>query len=236
MGADGRCTMSNVMRRPVFVSALLAVLLAPAFVTPRTAAACSAGPDFNPLRESEVIVLARVVDMRLAPEHEGFGTPQTVAVWVDLEVEEYLKGGGPDAISALDTSSVTFLDGQDEDEMAAFQGALYWGSGGACGTLNEDPRGQYWLTGVNDEDGVYRLNLITSAFGAMAPGLDDPHLQQRLAAVRAGLADLQIAPAGTGQGHLATSEDGSLLPIALLAITVGLVAGVRVHSSPKRAR
>lgn len=187
------------MRRPVFVLALFATLVAPAVVAPQPALACSA-TEFVPVRDTEVIVLAYVTDMRLPPEHEGFGTGEPVAVWVDLEVDEYLKGAGATSVSALDTSSVVFLDGQSREEQAAFEGAQYWGASGSCGSLIEDPRGKYWLTGLTVKDGVYRLNLITSAFGALARDRDDPHLLERLETVRAGLAEYGVTPAGTGHG------------------------------------
>lgn len=224
--------MRGVMRRPVSVLALLAVFLAPAIALPRTVVACSAGEDWDAVAESDVIIAGRVADMRLAPEYEGFGTPHTVGVWVDFEVDRYFKGTGATTLSALDAASVTFMDDQTPQQRAAFEGALYWGSGGACGALNGDPRGQYWVTGLYLHEGVYQTNLILLfGTGAIGSGPDDPAVVERIEALEDRLGP-GITPATTGHGLAPTTDRG--VPLALGVVALAILGGARLATRERR--
>jgi len=223
------------MRRPVLVLALLAVLAAPALVVPRTVDACSAGEDWDAIAESDVIIAGRVADMRLAPEYEGFGTPQTIGVWVDFEVDRYFKGTGASTLSALDAASVTFMDNQTPEQRAAFEGAQYWGSGGACGALNGDPRGEYWVTGLYLHEGVYRTNLLL-LFGAgvIGDGPDDPAVVERIEALEERLGP-GVTPATTGHGLARATDRGVSTALGALGLAIALLAGARSATRPRGA-
>ncbi|MEX2446063.1 MAG: hypothetical protein WD734_01895 [Dehalococcoidia bacterium] len=193
-------------RTAALTSMLLAAILGGvlALGPPQAAFACSAGSDWDPAAESEVVIAGRVTDMALAPEVGGRGpTPEVQAVWLTFEVDRYLKAAGGTTLTAVDTSSVAFLDGQTPEQMARFEGAQYWGSGGACGALNEDPRGRYAVLGLMRlDDGTLRTNLLTTF--AWGDGPDDPRILEGIARAEAAIAatpETTPAPRPAATGH-----------------------------------
>lgn len=117
-------------KRIPLLSLLAAVMVGVALASmPRTALACSAGLDWNPARESEVIIAGRVTGMELAPSIPSRGpVPSTVAVTLTFAVDRYVKGTGPSEVRAIDTSSVTFFKGETAEQMARFEGAQHMGA------------------------------------------------------------------------------------------------------------
>ncbi len=230
--------MRGVMRRPVFVLALLAVLLAPALIVPRTVEACSAGEDFDAVAESEIILAGRVVDMRIADEYQQPTTSppgsQTFApVWLDFQVDRYFKGDGPRHLSALDGASVAFMNNETSAERARFEGALYWGGGGSCGALDGDPRGMYWVTGLSLHEGVYRTNrILLFGTGVIGSGPDDPAVIERIAELADRLGP-GVTPAATGHGLVPTTDRGLVLTLAALALAA--LVGARSATGQRRA-
>lgn len=217
--------MRGVMRRPVVVLALLAVLLAPALVLPRTAEACSAGEDFDAVAESDIIIAGRVVDMRLAresmqPTQPPAGPQAFAAVWLDFQVDSYFKGDGPSRLSALDGGSVAFMNNETPAERARFEGALYWGGGGSCGTLDDDPRGTYWITGLSLHEGMYRTNrILLFGTGGIGTSPDDPLMLERIATLEDRLGP-RVIPAATGHGLAPTTDRGVALALAIGALAI----------------
>ena len=209
--------MRGVMRRPVFVLGLLAVLLAPGLALPRSAEACSGGP-FDAIAEGDIAFAGEVVGLRIAEDYWD-GVNHFVPVWVDFRVDRYLKGPGPAIFSGFDPVSVMFSDVEDA-RAGDFDAAQFAGAGGACGALFEDPRGQYWVAAANLIDGNYRLSIPSVI--AKGTGPDDPALLTALAAAG-------VTPAATGYG-VARSGNGTV-SIVLSALALVVVALARALTS-----
>jgi len=224
------------MRRPVVVLALLAVLLAPGLVLPRTVEACSAGEDWDAVAESDVIIAGWVADMSIATEYEepspAVAGPQTfVPVWLDFEVDRYFKGEGGRHLSVLDGASVAFMNNETPAERARFEGALYWGGGGSCGALDDDPRGTYWVTGIAvREDGAHSLHRLMT-FAWPTTSASDPSVLEAIAQLEERLGP-GVTPATTGHGLAPTTDRG--VPLAFAVLALAILGGARLATRERR--
>jgi hypothetical protein len=173
--------------------------------------ACSVGNEFNPVAQSEVIVMGRVTDWRPVDTPTGFpaGSPfQSVAMTVDVDV--VLKGAPAPRMEFIDVASY---------RKDAPSGHNPWaGSGGSCGALNDDPTGKYVLMGLSrTSDGSLRSGLPLTFFigdREQLSGETYDRIRTRLAGF--GLATLP----STGQGP---PEDEAGVNYTLLALA-GLFA------------
>ena len=112
--------------------------------------ACSAGTDFNPVAESDVIVVGTVAGWRPVetPGDVDFGgktgtSPfQTVAVTV--AVDQVLKGAMSNRVEFLDVGS------RLKDPLP--DGKQWGGSGGNCAAFGVDPTGRYLIMGLRRAD------------------------------------------------------------------------------------
>ncbi|MEZ4501529.1 MAG: hypothetical protein R3C39_02770 [Dehalococcoidia bacterium] len=196
---------------------------------PRLAFACSG--DGEPAAAADVIIAGRVVDLALAPEVEGVGTPRTVAVRMTFEVDRYMKGAGPATFTAFDVASAEFGPGVAEANWddAHLDELVFSGGGGACGALDADPRGQYWVAGlVRQPDGTLHTNrLLVFGIGVSA---DDPVVLDAIGRFEAASSDL-VPPAAGGAGLLDASEgrdSGSpIFVVALSALVVAVALSAR---------
>lgn len=139
----------------VVLAALLLhlVLVAPTY-------ACSAGLDFNPVAESDLIVGGRVTAWeRLPVEASGPFTP----IQLTIAVDERFKGEATDTLQFVDYTSLSGTAAQP----------AWTGSSGACGLFDDAPTGQYLVLGLNIEpDGGYRSNLMLLFFRGQEPAGD----------------------------------------------------------------
>ena len=145
------------MRR--LMLAALSMMIVAALLPPRPALACSAGPDYNPVAESEAIVVGRLTgweegDTDPPPPPDG---SLFVSIRVTMTVERRLKGRAPAVITIVDQASLFRIPAE-----AGRPEQTFWAGGaGACGSFDEDPSGKYAVMGLwRNPDGTYRPNRI----------------------------------------------------------------------------
>lgn len=149
-----------MVRRSSVIAVTLLVLLGAQLLTAVPAHACSAGLDFNPVVEADVIVGGRVTMWeRLASE-----TPSPfIPIQVTMEVDQHWKGTTATTIQFIDRTSL----------VSSGAGATWAGSSGACGLFDNEPTGQYLVLGVDrTADGAYVSNLMLRFFRGSAPAGD----------------------------------------------------------------
>ena len=114
--------------------AAFAVLL----VRGRPVVACSAGPEYNPVAASEIIVAGWCEAWDVAPAGEVTGPYAPIVV--TMSVDEVFKGSAPRELMVADGAS---------------RAADAWvGASGACGAFDADPTGMYAILGLRrDVDG-----------------------------------------------------------------------------------
>jgi hypothetical protein len=193
-----------------------AVALAAYGVAPaRTAFACSAGEDFNPVADSDVIVSGVILGWE---ETNLPGFPEDAHVKpirVEMQVEDTLKGEASGRISFVDSGSLMNLPPTED-------GYLWDGSGGACGAFNTEPTGEYVFLGLSyDDAGNLRSNLLR-VFYIGERSQFAGFRYERMAEIL-GAFGLTRLPA-TGDGAMATpgAPDGELIAIATLLIALGV--------------
>lgn len=214
------------MPRLFLVAAVLLGPIAALMATPRPALACSAGFDFNPVRDSEVIVAGRLsgwTEVEGSPEERTSGY---AAVEVPMRIERVIKGAAPSQIVLFDHASLTkeFLTG-------AGRPRSWVGSGGSCGAFNADPTGQYAVLGLRRlPDGRYAPNLLLVFYIG-----DAPSGERYEAALRRMSAYGPVSLPSTGigaAGHADRGGTAALVPIAILMLTITGV-GLGVHRRPR---
>ena len=223
-----QCAVVRTLGKAPLIAMLAAVIGISLAMWPRVALACSGTRD--PLTDAVAVVVGRVVRMELAPDITSGGTTGMASVRLTLDVDRYLLGSGSRAVRVVDSSSVSFLDGQSAVQRANFEGAQYLGASGGCGALTADPRGRYvvWalfppLPGETDA----RVHI----YGNLAPlsdRADDPAIVAGIEQARGRLAGLaQGSPAGvprpaaTGQGvpdRAASPGDAAVIAVAALVL------------------
>jgi len=70
--------------------------------TPRVAYACSAGPDYNPAAESDLIVAGYITNLEILGRT---GTMTYLHVQMTFEVDQYLFGSGPTSLDVFDVKT-----------------------------------------------------------------------------------------------------------------------------------
>ncbi len=188
--------------------------------------ACSAGPDFDPVLESDVIVEGRFLSWELAPKANR--TSIFLAVRVEMAVERVWKGVvANDVISLVDRNTLERLPNEMD---------VRWiGSSGSCGAFNFDPTGRYGIMGLTRlEDGTYMPSLLKVFFIADGPhGEGD---QPRPDAYQEVIDNLQAHPGltslptlGTGPTPTRTTQHFiaavAALGVALLAASFAIRSG-----------
>ncbi|MEX1253974.1 MAG: hypothetical protein WEE64_06510 [Dehalococcoidia bacterium] len=198
-------------------------------VSPRRAFACSAGPEYDPVATSDVIVEGRFLGYDVLPDTPP-GNNNYLTVRVKMDVAHVLKGSvAGDVIALVDPFSLSLpLSGHTKYE--------WIGSSGACGAFNEDPTGQYAVMGLSrNDDGTYRPSLLDSFY--IGEGPQDPEYQRALQRLRsfpgaASLPSLGLGPARRG-GFDALPTVGSVIAaVGLAAVVAGLVLRTRVRRIP----
>lgn len=130
------------------VGMLVLAVSAPFATGAREAHACSC-PDCDVARDYDIIVGGRVESWRRA---EGRVDPERyttfVPVELDLAIDQVFKGGAPARVVLVDVASL----------LAGLPGETWIGAAGACGTLDKDPTGDYFIIGIRPfGDGSYGI-------------------------------------------------------------------------------
>jgi hypothetical protein len=213
----------------VGLSIFALTVVAGAFVAalqPQVVLACSVGPDFDPIAESEVIVGGYIRDWRERPDVVSSVLPGFMPVEIDLRIDHTWKDAY-DGAPILDRRSFRVEVVQNTGEMLR-----HWGSGGSCGALGGEPEGMYAVFGLSrDEDGNWAPSLPTTFYLDRAPY--DP------AAVTAYGRPLALPVAGSHQpnsGKGWPSTGVALASVVALAVLAGSAAWIRerARSSPPR--
>ena len=143
--------------------------------------ACSAGPDFNPLDGIDVLITGYGADVEILGKAEVM---TYLEVAVTFEVDRYLVGSGPRILRVLDARSATpprylirtstMFEALGVSTVSIDE--LVWdGSAGACGGINQDTRGRYWVVGFGrDHAGILQMHLLSNF--AMGDGPNDPRV------------------------------------------------------------
>lgn len=198
------------------VAALIAPPTRPAF-------ACSAGPDYNPVAESEVIVVGRLTGWREADASASSPDGSLyLSIRVTMAVERALKGSTPPAITIVDRASLLRIPAQ-----ANRPEEMFWaGSAGACGSFDDDPTGRYAVMRLwREADGTYRPNRIhTFYLGDQPPVVVWPAIVARL--TQWGPVSLPL----TGAAVRARYDHD--VPSILVASLVGGIAILLIMSAP----
>lgn len=145
-------------RLALAVAAAIALLA----LFPQRAAACSAGPSFEPVEYTQLLVLGRVSSIAIGGTTQ-FGFREAV---VRLDVEHVYRGAALPTLRFVDSASVSIArDARGNDVLA------YAGGSGACGTIDADPVGRQVLIALAlGDDGRWHANRL---YGALyGEGLD----------------------------------------------------------------
>jgi hypothetical protein len=156
----------------------IGVTLAALLLEPRSAFACSVGEDFNPYRDSGVIVGGRITGWEIIPDAirwevrkddpkryfepndnpNYYGPYEPVRFFMD--VDRVLKGSASGRLEMVSGNTLSLSP--------LYDGALEYawvGSSGACGAFNSDPTGKYAILGLGlDTFGRYTPSLPLTFF------------------------------------------------------------------------
>ena len=206
----------------MLIAGALIASLGLAAARPRPAHACSAGPDYNPVTASDLIVAGRVTGWELTepdPSSERAKDGRTMASVsprVTLVVDRVLKGRAPGELTFRDAPGGIYVA---EAASARYPQYSFWVGG--CASFLQDPTGSYVVLGLSGGDGVYAAHRTTTFFVDDGPG--GPVFERVIARLTA--ADPSVLPA-TGVGMVADTDwrarsaDG-----ALVGVTLTLVLG-----------
>ncbi|MEO6045585.1 MAG: hypothetical protein ABIQ47_16925 [Tepidiformaceae bacterium] len=194
---------------------LLAALFAANGVgwTPPAAHACSCGPDCeSAVHDADLIVEGRIIGWQRS---DAYDSPTTyLPITLDMRVARVFKGAVPATLRLVDQASL-YSARQDREPTG------WAGSGGACGSFDEDPTGLWVIAAVyHDELGNYRMNRITTVFLSAQPGGDwyDIIVAKLAANVGPPVAGSGPAPVPAGNQSARLRTAG----VAVLALGAGL--------------
>jgi hypothetical protein len=146
-----------VLRSALVVLLALALLLTQAL----PAAACSVGPDWHPRDHTQLLVLGRARSIELGPSTR-FGY---VEATVTLEVIEVFRGTASSPLRFVDSASVISAGIEPHTGKQEFVG-----SGGGCGTIDDDPVGMYVLIALaKRDDARWHANMLYGAIYSAHP-------------------------------------------------------------------
>lgn len=174
----------TLLRRWLFALVLTVALLAEA--TP--AAACSAGPDFDPRAATDLVVAGSVTALEISPAANQSGYHRAT---VTISVATVLRGAVTmNVLRFVDDASVVLEPGPQAEQVRFF------GASGGCGVLDADPVGRYVVIALKrSADGELHANrLYGAAFGT---GPTDPALQWVLERQRVMLPSTGTSGAGS---------------------------------------
>ena len=119
-------------RRSLVAAFVFALLFAPALGVP-AALACTPDPDYNPVRDSDIVVLGRVSHW-VAAEYGKFDS-QYDPIRLEVHVSRVFKGEVPQTLDLYEGRSLRREGGVNG----------WFGYSGTCGAFNSDPAGQWFI-------------------------------------------------------------------------------------------
>lgn len=195
-----------------------AILGAAAYsLSPTPAYACSAGPDFDPIATSDVIVEGRFLDWELAPElNRG---DAYLGIRVEMAVQRVWKGQiAEEVITMLDSASLgPPYPGHDEYE--------WIGASGACGAFDADPTGFYAIMGLahGSDDTLSSSRFLVFYLGDGPGGAGYDRALQRMASFPGAAALPALGSGPDAAGPAATLTVAGIMAMmgtALLSLVV----------------
>ncbi len=198
-------------------------------LAPTPAYACSAGPDFDPVASSVVIVEGRILGYEVAPgaalpgSEEARAGSAHVPAQFEMTVERILKGDVSDpTFEFVDAASLSHA----LDEQGRHQ---WWGSGGACGAFDSDPTGRYAILGFwQDLEGVLHSSIFQVFYiGDDADGKVYDIALQRMASWPGAAA---VPALGSGPGAGETGSTQAITVAAVLAAIGATLLGLGILS------
>lgn len=212
--------------RVLFGLASVAAIMGMLWGSATPAEACSAGPDYDPIADSEVIVAGRFTGWQLIEnarrwdpktDDEPIDDPNYYGPYepirVHMEVERIYKGTAANTLEVMDGASLHVYDHEPR--------YVWAGSSGACGVFDEDPTDQYAILGLNkDAFGRYRPNLTRVFYlGDNPPSQFDSPRLSRLAPLMPGSLPISGEPSSTRADfpYLPAAIAATLGPLAFLA-------------------
>ena len=201
------------MQRAVLVSLAVAFagVLALDGAEPRVALACSAGSDWDPIADSDVIVEGRITGWTEAGESSA---PMFTTVQVYLDLQKTWKGN----------ATTTFVDPTSRLKGPA---DAWGGGGGACGVFDEDPTGAYVILGLSYSP-AGQGQLVSNRLKVLYMG--EASEGERYEAALERLASLSsVRPPVTGSGDLLNNNPDSSLNIMLPAAGSIILAAAAVE-------
>jgi hypothetical protein len=151
-------TIAFMRRDALAISITLALLVAHPF----PAAACSVGPDFYPRDHTQLLVLGRARSIELGAR-TAIGYIEATVI---LDVIHVYRGATASPLRFVDSRSV-IAEPRPPSGRVEIQ---FVGSGGGCGTMDEDPVGKYVLIALaRGDDARWHANLIYGAIYTVQP-------------------------------------------------------------------
>ena len=197
------------------------------------AAACSAGPDFDPRAATDLVVAGRVTALEISPSANQFGFHRAT---VTISVMAVLRGVlTTDVLRFVDDASVVLEPGPQGEQIRFF------GASGGCGVLDADPVGRYVVIALKrSADGELQANrLYGAAFGT---GPADPALQWVLERQRVVLPNTGTSRAGSavpvpdpasaapqvaaGPAASAAADGSAAPPVAVITLVIVASAAI----------
>jgi hypothetical protein len=175
----------------------------------RAALACSTGPDFNPVRESDLIVEGRIAGYEATSDVAEYNF---LPVEVSVVIERTLKGNASGTIAIVDDSSLA------APRPGLTESPRWEGSSGACGAFDLDPTGKWIVMGLSiAEDGTYSSSRILTFYLGNGPtGEEYQQALSRLASFEEA-AGLPVTGSAAPSSRSATAVGVFLSAVAVLA-------------------
>lgn len=195
-------------------------------LAPTPVYACSAGPDFDPIETSDVIVEGRFLDWELAPElNRG---DAYLGIRVEMAVQRVWKGQiAEEVITMLDSASLgPPYPGHDEYEWV--------GASGACGAFDADPTGFYAIMGLSQrDDGTFGSSrFLVFYLGGDAGGEQYDRALQRMASFPGAAALPALGSGPNAAGSAATlTVAGIMAMMGTALVSLAVLSRIRFRRS-----
>ncbi|HZU78248.1 MAG TPA: hypothetical protein VFA70_15880 [Dehalococcoidia bacterium] len=162
-------------------------------ISPRRAYACEGGPGYDPVADSDVVVVGQVAwweSLAPTPAVSAGSTGPFVPIRVTLQIARALKGSAP--------ATLTFVDDASRLVTPTESGA-WAGASGACGSFDADPTGKQVIIGLRQEtDGLYHADRLRTFYIGDGPQGGDYLAFQAALDRAANVAIPHLSPGGAG--------------------------------------
>jgi hypothetical protein len=197
----------------------LTVLIPAVVLSPRSALACTPGPDFNPVAGASIVAEGYITDWWVTETDDGSGEPLDIAL--RLDIHRQWTGAPREELVFVDYWSLSRWDGEEQ----------WVGASGSCRGFGRDPRGLYVVLALFENE---QAELVTSNPSTFYMG-DGGGGEQYNRAIERVLASLALLPPESGLGGAAQSGRspwqsaglGGLVAVGLVGAALTLVRSRR---------